>query len=200
MKLSAIILTQNQQQMLPNCLKSIQGLVDEIIICDRNSTDDTLSIAKKANAKIVKYSGQYFDEWRNLATQAAKSEWILYIDADERLTPSLKKEIKKIVISSEVEKSSKFSAYQISRQNYWWGKEFTHCGASPDFVTRLIKKDKLKKWQGIIHESPIIDGDIGTLKNKMLHFTHRDLISGLQKSYQWTKLEAQLFYQAGHKC
>jgi glycosyltransferase involved in cell wall biosynthesis len=195
MKLSVIILTHNNQDYLSNCLKSVAKIAKEIIVCDKGSSDRTLEIAKKAGTRIIKYSGQYFDEWRNLAASQAKGNWLLYVDSDERLSRDLIKEIRKIINKEDLE----YSAYQISRKNYWWGKEFVGCGASPDYVTRLIKKDKLKKWQGIIHESPIIDGDIGTLNNQIIHLTHRDLVSGLQKSYQWTEMEAQLFHQAGHK-
>ena len=194
MKLSLIILTHNNQDFLSNCIKSAIDIADEIIICDKKSTDNTLTIAKKYQAKITHFSGQYFDEWRNFAAQSAKGDWLLYLDPDERLSPSLKKEIANVIKTNTV-----YSALKISRKNYWWAKHFIYCGASPDYVTRLIQKDKLVKWQGIIHESPIIDGEIGTLKAQIIHLTHRDLVSGLKKSYQWTQLEAQLFYQAQHK-
>ncbi len=194
MKLSVVIITYNEQKFLPNCLRSVFPIADEIIVCDKNSKDKTVDIAKKFKAKIIKFSGRYFDEWRNLATQNVEGDWILYIDPDERITPELKKEITKICDSN-----SEFSAYQISRINYWWGKKFRFCGSSPDYVTRLIKREKLEKWQGIIHESPIISGEIGICQNSFIHLTHRDLISVLEKSYQWTKMEAELFYQAGHK-
>ncbi len=86
----------------------------------------------------------------------------------------------------------------MPRKNYWWGEEFTTLGANPDYVTRLFNKSKLLKWKGIIHESPEINGTVGTLQQQLIHLTHRDLFSGLRKSFSWTKMEARLLYQAHH--
>ncbi|NMC36442.1 glycosyltransferase family 2 protein [Candidatus Beckwithbacteria bacterium] len=191
MKLSVIITTHNEEQMLPKCLESV-AWADEIIVCDKKSTDSTLAIAKKTKAKICHFTGEHFDKWRNEALKHASGEWVLYLDPDERITSELKQEILEAI------KNDEFAAYQLARKNYWWGEEFKVCGAWPDYVTHLIKKEALQDWQGIIHESPIIIGEIGTLQNPLIHLTHRDLESGLKKSYEWTKMEAQLFVKAKH--
>lgn len=241
MSISVIILTHNEEKMLPACLESVKW-ADEILVVDKKSTDKTLEIAQKNKCKIVKFDGEHFDEWRNLGLAKATSEWILYIDPDERVTKDLEHEISEAISGSWLDTSATndflsetsstsgeistvssragskahldpvsnsnsdkltattktYAAYKFSRKNIWWGREFTACGASPDYVTRLFQKKKLKKWFGIIHESPEVKGEIGQLNSKLLHFTHRDLISGLKKSYQWTRMEAELFHKAGH--
>jgi len=204
MKITVILLTHNNERFLENCLKSI-SFCDEILILDKESEDRTLEICQKYNTKIIKFEGEHFDKWRNLGIKYAKNEWILYIDPDERVTPELKKEIEKLVISGSAnskklgdEKSSICSAFRFPRKNYWWGKLFTHCGASPDYVTRLFAKSKLEKWQGIIHESPIYKGELGTLNSAIIHLTHTDLATGLKKSISWTAMEAELFIKGNH--
>ncbi|PIP53377.1 hypothetical protein COX08_01320 [Candidatus Beckwithbacteria bacterium CG23_combo_of_CG06-09_8_20_14_all_34_8] len=197
--ITAIVLTHNEEEMLLNCLKSIEW-VDEILISDKKSTDSTLAIAQKYNAKIHHFTGVHFDDWRNQALEKTNGNWAIYIDPDERITKELKAEIQTILNENETSfvKSDLKSAYRMKRINYWWGKKFNCCGAENDFVTRLFNKSKLKKWRGIIHESPEVDGEIGQLSGEIIHLTHRDLISGLKKSYQWTKFEAELFNQTDH--
>lgn len=192
--LSIIILTHNEERFLPGCLENVKDLADEIVVVDKNSNDKTLEIAQKYQARIVKFTGFAFDEWRNLGSYHASNPWILYLDPDERLSKDLIKQIRKVI----ADKSGKYDAYRIHRQNYWWGRKFTACGAGNDWVTRLFRRRALKKWFGIIHESPEVIGKTGKLSAPILHFTHRDLISGLKKSYQWTNMEAQLFVKAGH--
>ncbi|MGI5828167.1 MAG: glycosyltransferase family 2 protein [Patescibacteria group bacterium] len=191
MNLTAIILTHNEELMLPDCLKSVSW-ADEIIVIDKKSQDSTREIAEKFGAKVVTFEGEYFDEWRNVGITKASSPWIFYIDPDERVTPELKAEIEKALDQEE------YKAFRMPRKNFWWGKEFKACGASPDYVTRLFKKNALKKWQGIIHESPLVEGETGTFDNPLLHYTHRDLMSGLRKSMSWTVMEAQLLFEADH--
>jgi len=190
--ISAIVLTKNEEKMLPNCLKNLDW-VDEIVLSDKNSTDKTIEIAKQYNTKIHKFSGIYFDDWRNEALKQASGDWVFYIDPDERVSRKLAAEIQKIIFQDNA-----VSAYKIKRINYWWGKKFDSCGADQDYVTRLFRKESLKRWRGIIHESPEIDGEIGDLNGKLIHLTHRNLISGLRKSYQWTRFEAKLFAKTDH--
>jgi glycosyltransferase involved in cell wall biosynthesis len=188
---TAVLLTHNNSHQLENCLSKLDW-VDQVLLLDRNSTDDTLKIAKKFQADVVQFDGEHFDQWRNLGKKHAKNDWLFYIDPDELVSKDLKQEIQNIL------KNPIASAYRMPRKNFWWGREFRYCNAWPDYVTRLIKKDKLTTWKGIIHESPQIDGEIQTLNNPLVHHTHSSLVAGLLKSCNWTKMEAELFYKANH--
>lgn len=198
MNLTVAILTHNNEKFLINCLKSV-SFAGQILILDKNSNDSTLDIAKKFNTKIIKFTGKHFDDWRNLALSNCQTDWLLYIDPDERIPKNLQKEILE-VISHHSKKIQKLlpSAYCFPRKNFWWGKKFKNCGAWPDYVTRLFQTKKLKKWQGIIHESPVFEGNLATLSSPLIHLTHTDLITGLKKSINWTKMEAQLFVKSNH--
>ncbi len=191
MKLSAVIIAKNEEEVIKDCFESLSW-ADEIILIDTGSTDDTLKIAKKYHVKVINVSstGLEFARWRNLGKEKASGDWILYLDADERVTPQLKEEIKKTI--------NNFSAYEIPRRNFFLGREMRYGGAWPDYVKRLYQKSKLKRWVGKLHEYPVVEGKMGRLKNPLIHVTHRDLTSMLNKTIDWTKIEADLLYQAKH--
>jgi len=196
--LSIIILAGNEEKMIVDCLKSCNW-VEEIILVAANSSDNTVSLAKKtiSNIKIIKTQDEYnknFSKWRNLGYKNATKEWILYIDADERITLNLKKEIiKKINI-----KNNQISHYAIPRANHYLGKRVRYGGSYPDYVKRLYKKDEFQGYQGILHEEPIIKGAIEHLKSDLLHYTHRDLSSMVNKTLVWTDMEAKALFQNNH--
>ena len=196
--LSIIILAGNEEKMIVDCLKSCNW-VSEIILVAANSTDDTVSLAKKtiSSIKIVKTTDEYnknFSKWRNLGFQNATKDWILYIDADERITSELKQEIiQKINI-----KNNFISHYDIPRANYYLGKRVRFGGSYPDYVKRLYLRKNFKGYKGILHEEPLIIGPLEHLKSDLLHYTHRDLTSMVNKTLAWTDMEAKALFQNNH--
>lgn len=196
--LSIIILAGNEEKMIVDCLKSCNW-TDEIILVAANSTDNTVALAKKTipSIKIVKTIDEYnknFSKWRNLGFNNATKNWILYIDADERITPKLKQEIiQKINIQN-----NPISHYAIPRDNHYLGKRVRYGGSYPDYVKRLYCKKDFKGYKGILHEEPIINGPLEHLKSDLLHYTHRDLNSMVNKTLVWTDMEAQALFQNNH--
>lgn len=189
MRLSALVLTKNESEIIGDCLKQLD-FADEIIVLDQNSTDDTIEIAKKYT-QLVYSESLPFDKARNVLASYAKGKWLLYVDADERLDKSLIEEIEKTI------KKSEFSGYYFPRKNIILGKFLKHGGWWPDYVPRLFKSDKLKKWQGRVHESPQIEGEFGYLKSPLTHLTSRSLKLMLEKSTKWAKIEAELNFEKG---
>lgn len=194
MKLSVIILAKDEEKVIEDCLESVHQLADEIVLVDTGSTDRTPEIAKKFGAKVISvYRGKLeFSRWRNEGLKTANGEWILYLDADERITPELKREMQKVI------RDKQYDAYAIPRRNFYLGKEVRFGGARPDYVKRLFRKDKLQKWKGRLHEEPVYEGELGYLKEPMIHLTHRDLSSMVEKTREWSKIEAELLYEANH--
>lgn len=187
--LSAIVLTKNEERQIEGCLESVCQLADEIVVVDSGSTDKTLEIVRKYTNKIYTDKSDDFSAKRNLGLEKAGGEWILYIDADERVTPELQKEI------AETAKSGEDVAYFIPRKNFYLGNyEWPYI----EKIERLFKKEKLANWKGKLHESPIIVGSVGELKNHLVHYTHRDLSSMVKKTIEWSKIEAELRFEAGH--
>lgn len=195
-QLAIIIIAGNESAMITDCLKSAL-FADQIILVAANSSDDTVSKASLIypKIKVIKVNdeyGRHFAKWRNLGLKAANTQWIFYLDADERISPDLKKEIL-ITIHSPA-----YNFYVNPRQNYYLNLPVRFGGSYPDYVKRLYNRSKLTSWTGILHEEPNIEGDYGYLKSPLLHFTHRDLASMLQKSLIWTDMEAKALYKANH--
>ncbi|MEK7521652.1 MAG: glycosyltransferase family 2 protein [Patescibacteria group bacterium] len=195
MKLSAIILTKNAQDKLEECLRSVRGWVDEIVILDTGSVDKTLDIARKYGARIRKSKGKDYAAWRNEAAKLARGEWLFYIDHDERVSEELKLEIQRV---TSHESRVTYSAYDIPRKNYVFGKWLKHGGWWPDKVLRLIKKNALVKWEGEVHEQPIVNGTVGSLKNALIHLKEDNLSDMVEKTNRYSVYEAKLLFKANH--
>jgi glycosyltransferase involved in cell wall biosynthesis len=191
MNLTIVVLTSNSQDVIEGCLRSIKSL-GKILIIDDLSTDKTLTLAKKYKTQIIIKKLEAFAKQRNFAIKKVDSDWILFLDSDERLGKDLRNEIKKAI------KSSEYSAYKIKRLNYFFGKPITHTGYWPDWQTRLFKTKDIIKFSGQVHETPHFNGSLGTLKSHFTHFTHKSLLEGLHKSVKWTEIEANQFIKANH--
>ena len=186
MKLTAIILTRNEERNILKCLQAL-SFADEKIVIDNGSTDLTVKLAIKSNAKVLTFKGTDFSFARELGKKKAKNKWLLYIDADEIVTPRLASEIKKI-------NPDGFSGYKLLRKNYFFGTEFP----ITDQSIRLINKTGLISWQGKVHETPVIKGNIGILKNPLLHYTHTDISRMVEKTNLWSEIEAELRLENKH--
>lgn len=190
-KISGIVIARNEEEMIEEALDSL-AFCDEIIVIDNGSTDNTQEIAEKKHAKIYASSQTNdFSELRNFGLKKAESDWVLYLDADERINDELKDSIKKVITSD-----SRFAAYSLKRKNYYLGR---HEWPYIEKMERLFKKDKLSGWQGKLHESAVFEGELGKIDDGfILHFTHRDLESMLNKTIEWSSAEALLRYNSGH--
>lgn len=192
-KISVIVLAKNDEKKIGDCLKSVKW-ADEIIVVDTGSTDKTPSIAKKRGARVVKHTKGSFSDWRNKGAKEAKGDWLLYVDTDEGVTLALRQEIVKLLNGSIVE----HSAYAIPRRNFILGREMKHGGWWPDYVKRLIRKDSLKRWKGELHENPVVEGEIGHLTNPFIHKKHDNLSEMVEKTNEWSEIEARLLFESGH--
>lgn len=190
-KLSVLILTKNEEKNISECLTSA-SFANEKIVVDAESSDKTVEIAQKEGAKIFVNAFKDFADQRNFALSKASGSWVLYIDADERVTESLRDNIKYQI--SNV-KCTEIVALKIKRKNFYFGN---HEWPYIEKMERLFRKDALMGWQGPLHETPIIKGKVGELEGFLLHFTHRDLSSMLRKTIEWSGIEAHLRFKAGH--
>ncbi|RJR28786.1 glycosyltransferase family 2 protein [Candidatus Microgenomates bacterium] len=191
-KLTAIIITKNEEKMIEDALKSLK-FADEILVVDTGSFDKTIYIAKKYKAKIVKYtSGESFSDWRNKGLAEAKGNWVLYVDADERIPNALAGEISNIL------KTKSEGAFAIPRKNIVLGRELLHGGWYPDYVKRLFSVNVLTQWTGDLHEEPVFSGKLLHLENSMLHIKHETFSEMLIKTNKWSQIEAKLMFDANH--
>lgn len=184
MKISAVIITLNEEKNIARCLASISDWVDEIILVDSGSFDKTVEIAKNYGAKIY---GRRFDNYANqkdFANGRATNDWILSLDADEEITRELAKEVQK-----ELE-NPKYDGYLIPRRNIIFGKEIKHTRWSPDKHIWLFNKQK-GKWVGDVHEEVRVRGEVGELKNAKVHYSHPTVSEFFRMLNSYTDLEAE---------
>lgn len=189
--ISAIIIAKNEEEMIADCLDSLT-FCDEIIVVDNQSEDRTKEIAEKMGARVITCKTDDFSKMRTEGYSNAKCEWILYVDADERVTKTLEKSI---IDHASAVTYQDIGAYTVKRKNFYFGN---HEWPYVEKLERLFKKGRLIEWYGKVHESPKIDGEVGELNGFLMHYTHRDLSSMLKKTIEWSKIEAQLRISAHH--
>lgn len=189
--ITAVILTKNEEPMIANCLETL-GWCDQILVFDTGSTDRTPQIAEQMGCTVVKGKSGSFADWRNAAAKHVTTEWLFYIDADERTTPQLAK-----AIMSRIQRPD-FDAYRLRRNNIMWGRWFQFGGWNTDSLLRLVRKARLQAWVGDVHEHAEVVGRVGEIEEPLVHLTHRSLYDGLRKSVEWTDIEAHLFLEANH--
>jgi len=182
--ISAIIITYNEESNIEECLKSISW-VDEIVIVDSGSTDNTEQICKKYTKSF------YFQEWfgygpqKQFALGLAKNQWILSIDADERVTPELRNDLENILKNEDT-----ISGYFIPRENYYLGKKIKYCGWYPDYTLRFAKRDKASFDNNLVHEKLLVDGSTAKLFTNMTHYPFKSIAQQLLKLNKYSTISA----------
>lgn len=189
--LSVIIIAKNEEERITACLESTKW-ADEIIIADNGSTDKTKHIARQYTDKIFEFESLDFATLRNKAFEESKGEWVLYLDADERVLSALRDELESLITFGD------YSAFAISRRNIIFGKVVNYGPYRKDWVIRLFKRSDFTGWRGKVHESPSFKGKLGYTRNSLLHLTHRDVDQIVLKSLQWSKIDAKLRFDGGH--
>lgn len=191
-KLSVILITKNEGHNLKECLASI-NFAHEIIIVDSGSTDNTVLIGRQAGAKVIETNDwPGFGPQKNRALAAASGEWILSIDADERVPAELRDEIIK-VINDPI-----YTAYALPRLSSFFGYFIRHSGWYPDYVIRLFSRDAGCFSTDSVHEKVILNNNsFGHLKTPILHYSYRDDSDFLRKLDQYSSLGAQQAFFSG---
>ncbi len=184
--IAALILTKNEADMIVNCIESLQWC-DVVVVLDDHSDDATPELAAQAGATVIEAPMETtFAEKRTLLLDEVETDWICYIDADERVTPALAQEI---LVHAETNTAA---AMTFERENILYGEHLEYGGWSDDLVTRVFRRDALYEWYGDIHESPDFDGEDIILYTPLIHLTHRSTKENLHKSAEWTAVEAEL--------
>ncbi|WP_158209142.1 glycosyltransferase family 2 protein [Myroides phaeus] len=185
-KITLLIPTKNEAERISKCVLSANKLVDEIIVVDSFSTDDTKSIAESLGAIVIQRTFDNYSNQKNWAIPKASNEWILLLDADEYLTDKLFVEIENLIKSDNLQK---YQAYWAFRQNHFFNKQLNYSGFQKDKVIRLFNKNKCK-YINQVHEQLVVDGKIGFLKNKLHHNTYKGFDFHIQKLNHYATLQA----------
>lgn len=188
--LSIIILTKNEENNIADCLDTIPASWPVILI-DDNSTDKTIDIAKRQRSDISVYKRDLednFSEQRNFGLSKAKTEWVLFLDADERLNEKLSKEIE-----TKIQNNS-YNGFYIKRVDNMWGRVLRHGELSNMWLLRLGKKNS-GKWSGAVHEEWNISGLKGKLVSELIHFPHQTIREFLAEINHYSTIRAQELFK-----
>jgi glycosyltransferase involved in cell wall biosynthesis len=186
-KLSVVLATFNEENNLEACLDSVRDLADEIIIVDGSSTDKTVEIAKKYGAKVVVTQNlPNFHINKQKAIGLATKDWILQLDADEKVSPELAQEIKSEIRNPK----SETNGFWMPRKNYFLGRFLMKGGQYPDYTLRLYRRGKGRLPQVHVHEQAEVVGRVEYLKCALLHYPYKDFKSYLAKWDRYNELLA----------
>lgn len=185
--LSVIITTHNEAHNIGQALASVKW-ADELLVVDSFSADDTVAIAQSYTDRVYQRAYQGPADQKNWIIPQASHEWILLLDADERVTPELKKEIQRWLAADHIP----YDAFWIGRKNYFLGKEIRFSGWQGDQVVRFFRRDICRYNEKRVHEEIITEGiQTGLLKNKLLHYTYKDSAHFLEKIHRYAEWSAQ---------
>jgi len=187
--ISGVVLTFNEEKDIKNCLESIKFL-DEIIVIDNHSSDTTLEIVKNYTDRIFVKKYDDFSKARNFGLEKAKEEWVLFVDADERVTPQLRQEILKAA------DQNRYAGFYLSRKDYFLGKKLNYTEVAKVRLLRLAKKGA-GVWERPVHETWNIKGKRGYLKNPLQHYAHPNIPEFINKIKIYSEADAKYRFSKG---
>jgi (heptosyl)LPS beta-1,4-glucosyltransferase len=195
-RLTAIILTHNEAIHIQECIKSVP-FADDVLVFDSYSTDETIDLARAAGAQVIQNPFENYAQQRNAALKSVEgqADWVLFVDADERIPPELAQEIRAAI------QQPTYEGYRIPRYNYIFGKLTRATGWYPDHQTRLLKLHAAHyDPQRKVHEVVVLKGGdaaLGTLDNHITHYNYRDAAQFAAKQRKYTAYEARILYDQG---
>lgn len=192
-RLSVIVITHNESRHIAACLDSV-AFADEIVVVDSGSTDDTCEIARARGARVlVTPDWPGFGPQKNRALNLATGDWVLSIDADERVTPALAEEIRAVIATGRLD------AYRIARLSEFCGQPMRHCGWWPDHVLRLFRRGKARFTDAAVHEKLEAAGPVGVLRHHLLHYPYETIEALLVKMNRYSTDAALMMYRRGRR-
>jgi glycosyltransferase involved in cell wall biosynthesis len=190
--LSVAIITKNEARNIEDCLRSV-AWAQEIVVVDQFSWDGTADMAKGLGAWVYQEPWKGYARQKNSAVEKTKGEWILSLDADERITAPLKEEIEQTI-----ERKDALCGYFIARKNFFSGQWIRHGGWYPDYCLRLFRKAAGHFEERAVHEKIVVDGSTGYLKNSMEHYTYRSVAEYLIRMERYSRLAALEIREGKH--
>lgn len=195
MKISAVVHTYNEAHHIEACIQSL-AFADEVVVVDNESTDNTVALAKAAGARIETFEGHhgYPEPARVFGLTCLKGEWVFILDADERVSEELAEEIKSII-----SQPTSLDGYWVPIRNYHFGRWLKHGKLYPDLHLRFFKRAKGGYPEVGLHRGIVVDGQVGTLKKDIIHYSYRDISHYFQKLNTYTSVEADRIVEQGRK-
>ena len=193
-ELVVVILTYNEEKQIGACIESVEWC-DRVVVWDSFSTDRTCEIARAKGAEVYQHPFKGYGSQRQAAMDALETRWVLFVDADERVTPELAGEIGRVFVEQP-----DVVGWWIPRHNYIFGRLTLHTGWYPDYQMRLLRMDRAR-WdpEREVHELVILDGLEGHLENVLIHYNYDSLALFVAKQRKYVAIDAQILHDAGER-
>ena len=191
--ISAIFITYNEEHDLPDALESVRGVADEIVVVDSGSLDHTCEVAREHGARVISRAFTNFGDQKNFAASQARHDWVLSLDADERLSGELRDSL-----LAWKQSDPEYSAYEMNRKPNYLGGWIGHSGWYPEHCVRLYRRNSAG-FEGALHESVRVGGPAGRLPGDLLHYTIRSLREHYAKMEAFTTRAAEDLYARGRR-
>lgn len=192
--LAAIVLCHNELEHLQPCLETVKFADDMLVFVDANSpvSEDVQRLAQEAGARTVLRPFDDYASHRNAALEAVSTDWVLFVDVDERITPELAAEVQAVIANPQA------AGYGIPRYNYIFGVRTRYTGWYPDYQTRLLDRRRAHYDPARpVHEVVILDGEQGYLEQAMIHYNYRDLQHFIAKQRRYAAIDAGILFEQG---
>lgn len=193
-ELAAVVLTKNEERHIGDCLDSL-AWADERVVFDDFSSDRTVEIAEAHRARVIEHALESFAAQRDAALAAVDAEWILFLDADERVTPALANEVRRVIRYGADQARA---GWWVPRHNYMIGHRMKGGGWYPDYQLRLLRRGKARYDPAHpVHEIVILEGEAGHLENPFVHYNYDTVRQFRHKMGRYTRFEAHILYEQG---
>ena len=186
------MIAKNEEANIGPCLDGL-AFCDERIVVDAGSSDRTVELAQQKGARVVAHEWQGFGAQKNFALSLAHGDWVLSIDADERVSPALADEIQRVIVEGSAD------GYEIPRLSSFVGREMRHSGWFPDHVLRLFRRGKARFSDDLVHERVICDGSVGRLTEQLAHASVTRLEEAISRIDRYSTAGAEMLVAAGRR-
>ena len=188
-KISASIIAKNEEKNIGPCIERLKNWADEIIVVDGYSEDNTVTIAENLGAKVVKhrFEGDFSKE-RNLAMGNASGDWVLHLDADDRVSDEFKKSVDNVI-----DNANNIVVYKFKRKNYFLG-HFMENGGWYHYIPNLVKRDSVK-FEGALHERPVHTGEVGVIEADVEHYPFESISQFIIRHNRYSSIDAEKMYK-----
>lgn len=192
-KLTVAIITKNEEKNIRDCIACVKGWADDILVVDGYSDDKTIQIAEEMNARVVKHKFEGdFSKERNIGIENARGDWVLHLDADDRVTPAFKE-----TLDSVIDNSANINVYKFKRKSLFLGHFMQH-GGWYHYIPNLVRRDKVL-FEGALHERPVYDGETGVIEADIEHHPFESIAQFITRQNRYSSIDAEkLFKEEGH--
>ena len=191
MNVSAVLITRNEQENIEDAIRSVSWAC-EVVVVDAFSSDATVQICRRSGARVVQREWKGYVEQKNFAVSQASLDWVLSLDADERVSDALRDEVLQL-------QEKGFGGYRIPRRTFFLNQWIQRTSWSPDYQLRLFDRRRGRWHGGRLHESVRVEGRVGRLHSLLLHYSYRSVSDFLLRLDQYSQLAAQDCYERGRR-